>query len=188
MEITPWWNRNVEELSKGMQQKVQFIITLIHKPSLLIFDEPFSGFDPINANILKEEILELKKKGSTVIFSTHNMASVEEICDEIMLINKSEKILQGPINNIKETYKKGEFRIECTDWNQELENTISKKCSLLDVKRNTNNFEILLRMPNKLSPSDEILKSLIGQTRIISFQEILPSMNEIFISEVNKNN
>ena len=104
-EITPWWNKKLEELSKGMQQKVQFIITILHKPQLLIFDEPFSGFDPVNAELLKREILELKKEGHTIIFSTHNMASVEEICDNIALINHSEVVLQGNVKEVRSRFK-----------------------------------------------------------------------------------
>ncbi|MDD4191367.1 MAG: ATP-binding cassette domain-containing protein, partial [Mangrovibacterium sp.] len=111
-EIQPWWNKKIEELSKGMQQKVQFIVTVIHRPKLLIFDEPFSGFDPINTNLLKTEILRLREEGATVIFSTHNMASVEEICDHIALINQSKKILDGNIHDIKERFKAGIFEIE----------------------------------------------------------------------------
>ena len=104
-EIASWWDKKVEELSKGMQQKVQFIVTVIHEPKLLIFDEPFSGFDPINVNLLKHEILELREKGATILFSTHNMSSVEELCDNIMLINKGEKILEGSVREIKQQYK-----------------------------------------------------------------------------------
>ena len=110
-EIQAWWNKKVEELSKGMQQKVQFITTIIHQPKLLIFDEPFSGFDPINANLLKNEILELKKSGSTIIFSTHDMGSVEELCDYITLINKSKTLLEGAVHDIKMKYKSNTFEI-----------------------------------------------------------------------------
>ena len=110
-EIQAWWNKKVEELSKGMQQKVQFVTTILHQPKLLIFDEPFSGFDPINANLLKHEILELKKKGSTIIFSTHDMGSVEELCDNITLINKSRTILEGNVHDIKMNHRSNLFEI-----------------------------------------------------------------------------
>src|SRR5438105_7078586 len=110
-EMAGWWNKKIEELSKGMQQKVQFIVTVIHKPSLLILDEPFSGFDPINAQLIKNEILELRKNGATVIFSTHNMGSVEELCDNIALLNKSEKILDGSVKEIRKTYRSNTYKI-----------------------------------------------------------------------------
>ena len=114
-EINSWWNKKVEELSKGMQQKVQFVVTIVHEPKLLIFDEPFSGFDPINVNLLKDEILALKDKGSTVIFSTHNMASVEELCDHIALIDRSKKILEGEVHDIKQQYKSNIFEVSYSE-------------------------------------------------------------------------
>ena len=125
-EIMGWWNRKVEELSKGMQQKVQFIVTIIHEPELLIFDEPFSGFDPINVNLLKEEILNLKKNGSTIIFSTHNMASVEELCDHIALIDNSKKILDGNVKEIKKRFKKNEFEIRFNSFDGDLASLLSE--------------------------------------------------------------
>lgn len=140
-EIESWWDKKVEELSKGMQQKIQFVITVLHKPSLLIFDEPFSGFDPINANILKEEILQLKKEGSTIIFSTHNMASVEEICDNIALIHKSKKILDGKIDVIRQTYASDIYEIIFDGYFNKLGTTLTSDYKILEM--NETNSEVL---------------------------------------------
>jgi ABC-2 type transport system ATP-binding protein len=140
-EINAWWNRKVEELSKGMQQKVQFIVTIIHEPKMLIFDEPFSGFDPINVNLLKEEILELKKKGSTIIFSTHNMASVEELCDHIALINNARKILDGNVWEIKKTYKTNTFEIQYTNFEGDIRNFLSPAFQVVEQSRENEHFD-----------------------------------------------
>jgi len=183
-EIEGWWKRKVEELSKGMQQKMQFITTIIHEPELLILDEPFSGFDPINANMLKEEILALKEKGVTVILSTHNMASVEEICDDIVLINKSKKILNGTISELKNRFKKNRFVIE-TDKMDTTEIKLPHYCNLISQteKEHTTLFDIQLFSP--ASPN-ELLSFFIDKgIPIHAFQELLPSMNEIFILTVN---
>ena len=131
-EIQPWWDKKVEELSKGMAQKVQFVTTILHEPELLIFDEPFSGFDPINANLLKEEILELKKKGSTIIFSTHNMGSVEELCDHITLINKSKNILEGQIDDIKQKYKSNTYEISYNGDTDKLEKSLNEHYEIVE--------------------------------------------------------
>src|SRR6056297_1008137 len=159
-EIQAWWDKKVEELSKGMQQKVQFITTILHEPKLLIFDEPFSGFDPINANLLKQEILELQKKGSTIIFSTHNMGSVEELCDHITLINNAKNLLEGPIEKIRHEYKSNIYEIT---FNGE--------------------YKKLLHQTNE----NELLSLIIPTVEIISFNEIIPSMNDVFIKVVNEN-
>jgi ABC-2 type transport system ATP-binding protein len=169
----------VEELSKGMQQKVQFISTIIHEPALLILDEPFSGFDPINTNLLKEEILHLKEKGTTVILSTHNMASVEEICDDIVLINKAKKILNGNITEVRNRFKKHRFIIEIE--NNDSINEIPFSLISQTKKTCSEVFEI------QLSPdtsSNDILTFFMNKGNIISFQELLPSMNDIFIEQV----
>jgi ABC-2 type transport system ATP-binding protein len=185
-EILGWWNRKVEELSKGMQQKVQFVITVLHNPKLLIFDEPFSGFDPINVNLLKHEILRLKDQGATIIFSTHNMSSVEELCDNIALINKSKKILEGEVDEIKRTYRSNTFQVEFESEAQ-LEGILPDAFELLSQK-NTNGYrEAVIRMPQGNKPND-LLKTLIGQIEIHSFREILPTMNDIFIETVKKAN
>jgi ABC-2 type transport system ATP-binding protein len=131
-EITSWWNKKIEELSKGMQQKVQFIVTILHEPELLILDEPFSGFDPINANLIKNEILELKQKGTSIIFSTHNMASVEELCDDIALINRSKKILEGSVKDIRKEYRTNTYRVEFTGNIIAFTNAIWTGCELIE--------------------------------------------------------
>ena len=164
--IASWWDKKVEELSKGMQQKVQFIVTVIHEPKLLIFDEPFSGFDPINVNLLKNEILELRDKGATILFSTHNMASVEELCDNIMLINKGEKILEGSVYDIKQQYKNHSYDIV--------------------YKPNDGSGEQHLTV-NTTNPN-ELIQDIINKGELVSFNEILPSMNEIFINLVSSSN
>jgi len=182
-DITSWWNKKVEELSKGMQQKVQFIVTVVHNPKLLIFDEPFSGFDPINVNILKEEILKLREEGATIIFSTHNMASVEELCDHIALINNSRLILSGEINDIRQRFKSNVFEIVYR----------SPKDLLLDtptfevIERQNKNGDRLAKIRiNEPANANELLKNVLPQVEVVSFREILPSVNEIFIQEVEK--
>ena len=179
-DIMPWWNKKVEELSKGMQQKVQFVITVIHNPELLIFDEPFSGFDPVNADLLKKEILELKDAGHTIIFSTHNMSSVEEICDEIALIDHAQVVLSGHVTEVRERFRTNTFKIK-------LKGTAllssADPYSILSQKQGQNSLEVLLRKSNDVSNA-ELLMSILKQNEIIAFTEELPSMNEIFINTV----
>lgn len=179
-DIMPWWNKKLEELSKGMQQKVQFIITVIHDPGLLIFDEPFSGFDPVNADRLKKEILELKAEGKTIIFSTHNMASVEEICDEIALINRSRVVLNGNVNEVRNRFKENTFRIRVSGNNIH----ISPGFSLLSEKKEFDTTEARIKKDPGISNS-VLLQSLLTNNEIISFEEELPSMNDIFIQTVS---
>lgn len=189
-EILSWWNRKVEELSKGMQQKVQFITTVLHEPEFLIFDEPFSGFDPINAEILKQEILELKRKGSTIIFSTHNMASVEELCDNITLINKSKNILTGSVREIKKTYRNNLFEIVC----EPVENVfefLPSEFTVIEQENIHEDLRLLVKIPESYT-RNQLIETLLPHTKIISFNEILPNMNDIFIqkvkdSQINKN-
>jgi len=186
-EIEGWWKRKVEELSKGMQQKMQFITTIIHEPELLILDEPFSGFDPINANLLKEEILLQKEKGATIILSTHNMASVEEICDDIVLINKSKKILEGNITEVKNRFKKHRFAIEI-EKNDRLANIdLPNYVELISQTKKAHATIFDMQLLSNISPN-ELLTYFIEKGNIISFQELLPSMNEIFIEQVNSYN
>ena len=186
-EIEGWWKRKVEELSKGMQQKMQFITTIIHEPELLILDEPFSGFDPINANLLKEEILLQKEKGATIILSTHNMASVEEICDDIVLINKSKKILEGNISEVKNRFKKHRFVIEIEKHDRLTNIELPNYVELISQtkKAHAETFDIQL-LSN--TSSNELLTFFMEKGNIISFRELLPSMNEIFIEQVNSYN
>ena len=183
-EIENWWNKKVEELSKGMQQKVQFIVTVVHKPNLLIFDEPFSGFDPINVNLLTHEILRLKDQGSTIIFSTHNMASVEELCDHIALINNSKLLLKGEVQAIKKSYKSNSFRIEYSN----IENlSIIEKHGFTVLKDGVRNGhqEARIQVPDKTDPN-ELIGILMQYASIHSFEEMLPTMNDIFISKVKE--
>ena len=188
-EISDWWDKKVTELSKGMAQKVQFIVTVLHKPKLLIFDEPFSGFDPINANLIKDEILELRKQGATVIFSTHRMESVEELCEDIALINKSNKILDGKLDNIKAKFKSNTFEIAVNTSNVDhLKNQLNTL-----YNTSTPTFKTLgdnLRLNINLKPtqkSNELLKILNDNGEVIHFKEVIPSASEIFINSVKNN-
>ena len=182
-EIESWWNRKVEELSKGMQQKIQFLVTVIHEPKLLIFDEPFSGFDPINVNLLKEEILELKRNGSTIIFSTHNMASVEELCDTIALINKSKKILDGNIWDIRKTYKMNLFEVKYSTNTKNLQEVLPAEFEILEDSPENEHFKARIRLPKEAMPN-QLLTFLLPHFQIIAMNEIIPGMNEIFIRTV----
>jgi ABC-2 type transport system ATP-binding protein len=186
-EIQAWWGKKVEELSKGMAQKVQFITTVIHQPKLLIFDEPFSGFDPINTNLMKNEILELKKKGTTIIFSTHNMASVEEICDHIALINQSKKILDGQIDEVKEKFKNNTFEITYKGETPDLQQRLGSQFNVIEQDESKFLKQMKVQFLNGNSNND-LLKVLINQFEIVSFKEVIPSMNDVFIHVVEENN
>lgn len=180
-DVISWWGKKIEDLSKGMQQKIQFISTIMHEPRLIILDEPFSGFDPINANLIKDEILELKKKGSTIIFSTHRMESVEELCDYIALINKARVILDGSKKEIKQKYKSDTYVIEHRDdfFDLNPKFTVLQKNSIGDDL-----YKTVIQINNGES-SNDLLSELIQKVHIHSFMEQIPSMNEIFISQVN---
>lgn len=186
-DIMSWWNRKVEELSKGMQQKVQFIVTVVHNPELLIFDEPFSGFDPINVNLLKDEILELKKNGATIIFSTHNMASVEELCDHIALIDQSKTVLEGSVSSLKQQFKPNNVEITFSGNEKELSTIIGKTYTLLKIDELDGSFSATIHL-SEGGTSNHLLSKLLPEIQIISYREILPSMNEIFIRQVNETN
>ncbi|HWS00520.1 MAG TPA: ATP-binding cassette domain-containing protein, partial [Prolixibacteraceae bacterium] len=185
-EIISWWDKKVMELSKGMQQKVQFICTVLHRPKLMIFDEPFSGFDPINSELMKAEILRMKREGATIIFSTHNMESVEELCDHIALIDKSKKILDGPTLNIREQYKSNIFDVAYKGEYATIEQNFSHKYSILahDETGRTNSLKIQFLNG---SSSGSLIKDLIQHVEIVSFNELIPSMNEVFIKVVKQN-
>ena len=183
-EIESWWDKKIEELSKGMAQKVQFITTVLHEPKLLIFDEPFSGFDPVNAELLKKEILELKDKGATVIFSTHNMDSVERLCENIALINKSQVVLSGNINEIRKQFSDNKYlvtlrkhnNLTCDDFN----------CTnLIDFKEENDIIHAEFTLKENCS-SNDILNQLMNKGTILKFEEQLPSMNDIFLRSVGK--
>ena len=183
--IQSWWDKKVEELSKGMAQKVQFIVTVLHEPRLLIFDEPFSGFDPINANLLKEEILALRDKGATVIFSTHNMSSVEEICDHITLINKSHNILSGRVDDIRRRHGANLFEVAYRGDEEALRRAVEGRCEILEGAAEESVYRTL-----KLHvASDDEVRAVIAAVNeaveLRSFREIIPSMNDIFIRAVN---
>lgn len=187
--ILNWWDRKVEELSKGMQQKIQFIVTVIHNPQLLIFDEPFSGFDPINVNLLKKEILELRDKGATIIFSTHNMASVEELCDNIMLINKGQKILEGSVYQIKQDFKENNFEIILRQYDSQVlkfsdSHVLPEGFNITSEKADENGEISLVVSADKNINPNILINYLSEKGTIVSYRELLPSMNEIFINKV----
>ncbi len=185
-EIISWWDKKVMELSKGMQQKVQFICTVLHKPKLMIFDEPFSGFDPINSEIMKQEILRMKKEGATIIFSTHNMESVEELCDHIALIDKSKKILDGPTLNIREQYKSNIFDVSYKGDYTNIEQKFTGKYSILSHDETGRTNTLKIQFLNG-SNSGSLIKDLVEHVEIVSFNELIPSMNEVFIKVVKQN-
>lgn len=179
-EIASWWDKKIEELSKGMQQKVQFIATVIHEPKLLILDEPFSGLDPVNANLIKDEIYRLKEAGTSIIFSTHRMEQVEEICEEIVLINKGQNILQGYVREVKQQFKKHRFSVQYLgDFPQ---NFPSERFNIIESRQN----EFIVQTEADTSPN-ELLRALLNcNIEIHNFNEILPSINEIFITQVQE--
>jgi ABC-2 type transport system ATP-binding protein len=185
--IEEWWNKSVGELSKGMAQKVQFIATVLHEPKLLIFDEPFSGFDPINANLLKKEILELRDKGATIIFSTHNMGSVEEVCDHITLIDKSKNILSGNVDAIRRKHGANIFELDFRGAEKELLAALDGRCEVMSVSTSPVGFNKV-----KIHVADDAdLRGVIAKANesveLRSFCEIIPSMNDIFVRAVNGN-
>lgn len=180
-DILSWENKKVEELSKGMQQKIQFIATVIHEPELYILDEPFSGFDPVNAELLKNELLELKAKGKTIILSTHNMESVEALCDEISLINKSKVVLQGNVKEIRAQYRKHIFKLNVSGDSFDME---SAHFTILSQFVDKNSVEVRIQRNDDASNSD-LLQEVARKYEIISFEEELPSMNDIFIQAVS---
>lgn len=186
-EIQAWWNKKIEELSKGMAQKVQFMVTVIHEPELLIFDEPFSGFDPINAQLIKDEILDLKKKGTTIIFSTHNMASVEELCDHITLINKSKNILSGHIDDIRMNYGSNIFEIA---YRGDYDSIVSETGVHFEIINNNTDGSVpkVQVMVSNPSESNKLLQSLLPLVEVVSFNPVVPSMHDIFIKVVQEYN
>jgi len=186
-EIQSWWDKKLMELSKGMQQKVQFICTILHEPKLLIFDEPFTGFDPINTNLLKQEILNLREKGATIIFSTHNMGSVEEICDHIALIDRSKKILDGNIHDVKAQFKTNTFDLVYRGDFDKISTSLGNKFEVVTHVEKQHFNELTIKNRNGINNND-LLQILISQAEIISFSERIPSMNEIFIQVVEENN
>ena len=183
-EIRDWWNKKVEELSKGMQQKIQFIITVLHEPKLLIFDEPFTGFDPINTNLIKNTIIDIKNKGATIIFSTHNMESVEELCDHIVLINNSKKILDGSMTDLRKTYKSNTYEITFTGKMTDFTNVLSNGYELIEQHQDSEICMAKVNIVNEGS-SNELLQKILPTIQILSFNEVIPSMRDVFIQVVN---
>ncbi|MBI2722851.1 MAG: ABC transporter ATP-binding protein [Bacteroidetes bacterium] len=186
-DMQNWWKKRVDELSKGMQQKVQFIVTVLHEPELLILDEPFSGFDPINAQLIKNEILELRKKGATVIFSTHNMGSVEELCDNIALINKSIKILDGSVKDIRKTFRTNTYKIVFKGNILGFTNALWTGAEIIEKQSDEDIHTITVKLLNGVN-STQMLQAVLPVCQIISFSEIIPSMNDIFIRKVSEGN
>lgn len=188
-DIAHWWDKKIQELSKGMAQKVQFIVTVLHRPKLLIFDEPFSGFDPINANLIKDEILQLQQEGATVIFSTHRMESVEELCDHIALINKSKKILEGKVTDIKRAYKSNTFEVGIlTENSQDLYTHLQQKFTVVPADFKTIDDQLKMKITlDKNMLSNDLLQYLSNKGQIMRFNEVIPGVNEIFIKTVTEN-
>jgi len=178
-----WWKKKIEELSKGMQQKAQFVATVLHEPDLIILDEPFSGFDPVNAELIKDEILELNRKGTTVLFSTHRMESVEELCDAIALLDQSKKILDGKIKDIKNAYRNETYLVEYTG--KKLEFNGEQPFTVVEEKATDDSHVIRIKLATNNNAND-VLQYLIPKTSINMLQEVIPDMNEIFIKTVNK--
>ena len=189
LEIGDWWNKKIQELSKGMAQKIQFVVTVLHEPKLLIFDEPFSGFDPINANLIKEEILRLRDNGATIIFSTHRMESVEELCDDIALIHQSNKIIEGKLVDIKRQYKANTYEVGIRVNDQEsLQNELSQKfdISKANFKTLEDDLKLNIKLKGDEKPND-LLSFLTSKGDVSHFVELIPSVNDIFIQTVKNN-
>ncbi|MEZ2339162.1 ABC transporter ATP-binding protein [Mucilaginibacter sp. RCC_168] len=183
LDMESWWKKKIEELSKGMQQKAQFVATVLHEPDLIILDEPFSGFDPVNAEVIKDEILELNKKGATILFSTHRMESVEELCDSIALIHKSHKILDGKVKHIRNSYRNDVYLVEYSGQSLHF-NGAQPFDQIGETISDDDRHTIRIKLHDGRS-SNDVLQYLIPQTRINMLQEVIPSMNEIFIEKVN---
>ena len=186
LEISGWWNKKIEELSKGMQQKIQFIVTILHSPGLMIFDEPFSGFDPINTALLKKEVLQLRDEGATIIFSTHDMGSVEELCDHITLIDKGRTILQGEINEVRNAYKTDTYSISFQGDLSAVEGALNHGYEITGHKTYEGSQHITIRIKEG-SDGNHLLSVLLPVARISSFTEEVPRMNDIFIRAVKDN-
>ncbi|MBT8271121.1 MAG: ATP-binding cassette domain-containing protein [Bacteroidia bacterium] len=189
LEIGDWWNKKIMELSKGMAQKIQFVVTVLHEPKLLIFDEPFSGFDPINANLIKEEILKLREAGATVIFSTHRMESVEELCDDIALLNKANKILEGSLQDIKRRYKTNTYEVGLvTSDEQRLKSLLRERFDIFPAEFKSLNDDLKLNIKLDFNEtSNDLLSFLTNHAEVNHFNELVPTANDIFIQTVKNN-
>lgn len=184
LNIGDWWNKKLSELSKGMGQKIQFIVTVLHEPDLLIFDEPFSGFDPVNANLIRDEILDLKKKGSTIIFSTHRIESVEEMCDAVALINKGNKVLDGSVSEVRNRYKEGKYKVDLIVNSSEKLQELTERFRITDIRRNQGivSFHVFTDDRN----SNQVVHALTEIGTLREFSEEIPTMNEVFINAVRE--
>jgi len=182
-EIITWWKKKIDELSKGMQQKVQFIVTVVHEPKLLILDEPFTGFDPINANLIKDELLKMKASGTTIVLSTHRMESVEELCSHITLINKSKKILDGPVKQIRKQFRSNVYEVRYTGHPISLANGLWG-FELLETHAEDDHNYAKIKIPDD-KQTNQLLQSLTSEVQVLGFNELTPSMNDIFIKIVN---
>jgi ABC-2 type transport system ATP-binding protein len=184
--ITSWWNKKIQELSKGMAQKVQFIVTVLHKPKLLIFDEPFSGFDPVNANLIKDEIIQLSKEGSSIIFSTHRMESVEEMCDHIALIHKSNKLIEGKIDEVKRQFRTHKFKVGVISQDVEsLMYQLTQKYKVANTSFKSLNKDLQLEIDLNGTTSNDLLQLLMQKGMVTHFEENVPTINDIFIQSVS---
>jgi len=187
LNIRDWWTKKIEELSKGMQQLIQFIVAILHKPEFIILDEPFSGLDPINSNIIKQKILQLKEKGSTIVLSTHDMNSVEELCEYVALINNSNVVLQGKVEDIKQKFKENIYRLVCKGNFENLNKLSEEKVGIINVfKKYDSIIDVQLKLKNNFTGND-LLKDILNNFEILHFSEQLPHMNEIFINIVKRN-
>ncbi|MEN9929095.1 MAG: Vitamin import ATP-binding protein BtuD [Bacteroidota bacterium] len=187
LEIEGWWNKKIQELSKGMAQKIQFVVTVLHQPKLLILDEPFSGFDPVNANLIKDEIIELNKQGTSVIFSTHRMESVEEMCDHIALIHKSNKLIEGKLTDVKKQFRTNSFEVGILSDNVEgLMYDLTQKFTLSQTHFKSLNDELKLEIQLGNATPNELLSVLVQRGQVTHFVEKIPSVNDIFIQSVTE--
>ena len=187
LEIQGWWDKKIQELSKGMAQKIQFVVTVLHKPKLLILDEPFSGFDPVNANLIKDEIIKLNKQGTSVIFSTHRMESVEEMCDHIALIHKSNKLIEGKLTDVKKQFRTNSYEVGILSDNIEgLMYDLSQKFTLSQTDFKSLNDELKLEINLGTATPNELLNTLIHRGQVTHFMEKIPSVNDIFIKTVTE--
>jgi ABC-2 type transport system ATP-binding protein len=184
-EMQAWWNKKVEELSKGMQQKVQFIVTIVHEPMLLILDEPFTGFDPINAGLIRDELLALHRTGTTILLSTHRMETVEELCTDIALINKSRKVLDGSVNQVRKSFKTNLYQLEYTGDPSMVQNLLSTRFELLENKPGPEGYTASLRIPEN-ETTNSLLLLLLGTIQVHGLKAMYPSMSDIFIEAVKK--
>jgi ABC-2 type transport system ATP-binding protein len=187
LNMSDWWNKKVESLSKGMQQKLQFVITVAHNPKLLILDEPFSGFDPIHTEEIKQQIFELREKGTSIIFSTHNMASVEELCENICLINHGEILLNDSIENIKNGFSKSLFQVNFNGSHLAFANALGSKFEIGEIKSSGNSHSAQIKGFGHIT-TNALIQSLVNNVELISFNELLPSMHDIFIDKVTTKN